>query len=207
MEDQKSFWNRKATGYFENPISNPEIYEEKLSRTHELMRTDMQVLEFGCGTGGTALRHAPHVDQVHIVDVSDAMLEIAQKQVKDADVDNISFECADIEKFDARNESYDMVLGMSIIHLLENPKEVISNVHRWLKPGGYFISSTVCVGDKMGWIRYLIPLGRAIRLMPHLSVLTTAQLMQDLLEVGFEMTHHWKPEDNMGTFLICRKPV
>ena len=205
MEEQKSFWNRKAKGYFESPIGNMEVYEEKLRRTHALMHEDMKILEFGCGTGGTALRHASRVKHVHIVDVSDAMLEIAETQVRDAGVTNISFECADIEKYTAAAESYDMILGMNILHLLENPRAVIANVHRWLKPGGYFISSTVCVGDKMGWIRYLVPFGRAIRFMPFLNVFSTSKLVQDHTEEGFEVIDQWKPEGSMGLFLICRK--
>ncbi len=36
----------------------------------------------------------------------------------------------------------DMVLGLSILHLLENKAEVMAKVHRMLKPGGVFVAST-----------------------------------------------------------------
>jgi len=205
MGHESRFWNRAAKRYYAKPVGNPEAYEEKLRLTQQLLRPDMNLLEFGCGTGSTAIRHASRVNHVDIVDISDAMLDIARKQASDAGVENISFECADIAQFNADDESYDVILGMSIIHLLENPEDIISSVHRWLKPGGVFISSTACLGDKMGWFRYIVPIGRAVRFMPYVNVFTTDKLVQNLETAGFAIEHQWLPEGSMGTFLICRK--
>ena len=205
MGHESRFWNRAAKRYYDKPVGNPEAYEEKLRLTRQRLRPDMNLLEFGCGTGGTAIRHASRVNHVHIVDISEAMLDIAREQASDAGVENISFECADIAQFKADDESYDVILGMSIIHLLKNPEDIISSAHRWLKPGGVFISSTVCLGDKMGWFRYIVPVGRAVRFMPYVNVFTTDWLLQNLETAGFTIEHQWLPEGSMGTFLICRK--
>jgi cyclopropane fatty-acyl-phospholipid synthase-like methyltransferase len=38
--------------------------------------TDMEVLEFGCGTGSTAIVHAPHVKELRAIDISEKMIGI-----------------------------------------------------------------------------------------------------------------------------------
>lgn len=56
-----SFWDRTADKYAATPIADEASYQVKLAETRRRMRSDMNVLEFGCGTGSTALLHAPHV--------------------------------------------------------------------------------------------------------------------------------------------------
>ena len=38
----------------------------------------MEVLEFGCGTGGTAIIHAPYVKHIRAIDISGNMIAIAK---------------------------------------------------------------------------------------------------------------------------------
>ncbi|MEL7046845.1 MAG: SAM-dependent methyltransferase, partial [Pseudomonadota bacterium] len=54
------FWDRVADRYSKRAIADPETHERKLHSTQALMRLEMKILEFGCGTGSTALLHAPH---------------------------------------------------------------------------------------------------------------------------------------------------
>ncbi|MCB1843434.1 MAG: hypothetical protein KDI09_10770 [Halioglobus sp.] len=51
------FWDRIAPGYSRQPIADAESYARKLAATQALMQPHMKVLEFGCGTGSTALAH------------------------------------------------------------------------------------------------------------------------------------------------------
>ena len=49
------FWDRVAPNYSKQAIADTESYARKLAATQALMRPDMKILEFGCGTGSTAL--------------------------------------------------------------------------------------------------------------------------------------------------------
>jgi ubiquinone/menaquinone biosynthesis C-methylase UbiE len=51
------------------------------------------LLDFACGTGEYALFAAPKVKYVHGVDISEGMIEIAQKQAVDSTIHNIKFLC------------------------------------------------------------------------------------------------------------------
>ena len=75
------------------------------------------------------------------------MLEIAQGKADANNVKNISFEGSGIDEFSVSDETFDAVLALNILHLLENKEEVISKVRKMLKQGGIFVTSTVCVGD------------------------------------------------------------
>ncbi len=207
MKHDHKIWDRYAAGYFKRPIANPEVYEEKLRMTREHLKPDMDVLEFGCGTGGTAIRHSPHVHHIQAVDISEAMLDIGRQQVEEDGIKNVWFERADIAEYEASPESYDAVLGLSILHLLEDPAETIASVYRWLKPGGMFVSSTACLGDKMGWFRYVAPVGRALGRIPYVNVFKADYLVDELAAAGFLIETHWQPEGSMGVFVIARKPA
>ncbi|MBT00031.1 MAG: hypothetical protein CMI01_15320 [Oceanospirillaceae bacterium] len=73
------FWDRVAAGYSKRPIADTESYARKLAATQALMHPDMQVLEFGCGTGSTALEHAPHVSHIVATDLSAKMISMKHR--------------------------------------------------------------------------------------------------------------------------------
>lgn len=206
MAGPSSFWDRMADKYAAQPIADQAAYQTKLEVTRTYLRPEMDLLEFGCGTGGTALLHAPFVRHITAIDFSPRMIEIARTRAADTNIDNVDFREADIVTFPAPDGAYDAILGMSILHLLENHQKVIARVWRLLKPGGVFISSTACVGDTMGFIKYIAPLGTALGLLPHLNVMTTSQLRADLITAGFEIAHQWEPGRGKAVFIVARKP-
>jgi ubiquinone/menaquinone biosynthesis C-methylase UbiE len=206
MKTAATFWDRIAARYSKKPVPDEAVYQRKLEVTREYFRPDMQVLEFGCGTGSTAIAHAPFVRHILATDISDRMLEIARGKAADAAVDNVTFHQATLEELDEPDESFDVVLGLSILHLLEDKEAAIARVRRLLKPGGVFVSSTVCAGDTMRWIKLIIPVGRRLGLMPYVGVFTSDELVTAMGAAGFEIDHRWQPGRGKALFLVARKP-
>jgi ubiquinone/menaquinone biosynthesis C-methylase UbiE len=206
MTDQRArFWDRIATRYARRPVADEAAYQKKLEVTRQYLRPDMQVLEFGCGTGSTALAHAPFVKHVRATDVSAEMIEIARAKAEAAKVENVSFEQTGIEELDAADVSLDVVMGHSILHLVEDKDAVIAKVHRLLKPGGVFVSSTACIGDTMGFFKVLAPIGKLLRLMPLVKVFTTSDLVESLTGAGFAIDHQWQPGKGKAVFIVAKK--
>ncbi len=85
----------------------------------------MEVLELGCGTGSTAIIHSPYVKHIRAIDISSKM--IAQSKANKKKVDNITFEALAIDDLNVQEQTLDVVLCRSILHLLENKEEVIAN--------------------------------------------------------------------------------
>ncbi|CAB9501489.1 Arsenite methyltransferase [Seminavis robusta] len=202
-------WDRFAEGYAKSPIGDMEAYQKKLEITQKYLRKDMQVLEYGCGTGGTSLIHAPYVKHILATDISGKMLEIAKTKQQEADVKNVEFRQTSIDQLELPKESQDVVLGLSILHLLKNRDEAIAKTHQWLKPGGLFVTSTVCIGE-MGagakfFIKALLPVGQFFGFAPHVSALTKADLKESLVKTGFSIEYEWQPKDDAAVFIIGKK--
>ena len=70
MSEPNKFWDKIAERYSKRPVADEESYQRKLQVTRNYFRPDMEVLEFGCGTGSTAIVHAPNVKQIHAIDIS-----------------------------------------------------------------------------------------------------------------------------------------
>ena len=80
------FWDRVAPGYSKKPVTDTESYARKLAATQALMQPNMKILEFGCGTGSTALEHAPHVAHIEATDVSAEMIAIGRNKANSAGI-------------------------------------------------------------------------------------------------------------------------
>jgi 2-polyprenyl-3-methyl-5-hydroxy-6-metoxy-1,4-benzoquinol methylase len=200
-----SFWDGKADQYFEQPIKFPKLYEKKLALTQAYLRPEDRVFEFGCGTGGTALRHAGHVREVVATDISERMIEIAWREAEQAGVSNVHFEAVSIEDY-VPKAPFNMVLGLNILHLVKDRKAAIDKAYAMLEPGGYFATSTVCLSDRMGWLRLIIPFMQLVGVAPYVAFLKESDVVADLEAAGFEIVERYRPEKAIAPFLIARKP-
>jgi len=199
------FWDRIAPGYSKQPIADSESYARKLATTQALMRPDMEVLEFGCGTGSTALEHAPHVAHIVATDVSAAMIGIGREKAERAGIDNVSFRQSGVEDFEAPEGSFDMVLALNLMHLLPDRAAALAKIHRLLKPGGIFISSTVCLADRMWFLRPVIPVLQWVGKAPYVSFVSANAVLQEVATAGFEEQEHWTHGRANSLFLVARK--
>ena len=80
MPTPAKFWDRVAERYSRQPIADEAAYQKKLEVTRQYFKPDMEVLELGCGTGSTAIKHAPFVRHIRAVDISSKMIEIAEER-------------------------------------------------------------------------------------------------------------------------------
>lgn len=207
MSDPQNFWDKTAARYAKSPVSDEKTYQRKLSETREFLSAGMQVLEFGCGTGTTAVHHAPHVAHIDAVDISQNMLDIGQQKADEAGVSNITFRRGTLAEIQAETASLDAVLGLNVLHLIADRRAVIAEAARILKPGGVFVSSTVCLaGSKLRFIRYVAPLARLLGLMPDLFIFSEADLADEIIASGFTIERQWHHgKDGIAVFIIARR--
>lgn len=205
MDQSTKFWDKIAESYSKKPVADEAAYQKKLKVTRQYFDPDMVVLEIGCGTGSTAITHAPYVKHIQAIDLSSKMIEIAQGKADAENVENVVFERSTIDELNVRDQTLDAVLGLSILHLLENKEEVIAKVHKMLKPSGIFVTSTTCLGDSMRFFKYISPIGKFLGLMPLLKVFTTKELESSLTNAGFEIDYQWQPSKGKAVFIVAKK--
>ena len=194
MNASAKFWNKVAAGYSKQPIADEAAYQKKLQVTREYFQPNMDVLEFGCGTGSTAIAHAPYVQHIRAIDFSSTMIEIAQAKADAQNIQNVTFEQASIDQI-VSDRTYDAVLGLNVLHLLDNKEEIIVKVYNMLQPGGLFITSTICLGDTMAWFKLIAPMGKVLGLFPLVKVFTVKDLEKSLTDAGFAIDYQWQPDD------------
>ena len=204
MAGSHKFWDRIAERYAKKPVGDEAAYQKKLALTREYFRPDMELLEIGCGTGSTAIAHAPHVGHIRATDISEKMIEIAKARADAANVRNVTFESCAVEHLDVPSQSVDAVLALSLLHLLEDKDVVIANIYDMLRPGGVFVSNTVCLGDNMKWFRFIGPLGHWLGVFPLVRIFSRRDLEESLASAGFSIEHTWQP-DKRVVFIIARK--
>ena len=206
MDQSIKFWDKIAERYSKQPIADEAAYQKKLQVTRKYFQPDMDVLEFGCGTGSTAITHAPYVKRIQAIDISSKMIEIAQGKADAKNVENVIFEQSSINEFSVPDQTLDAVLGLSILHLLDNKAEVIAKVYKMLKPGGIFVTSTPCIGDTMmRFLKVIVPIGKFFGLMPLVKVFTTKELEDSLTDAGFAIDYQWQPGKGKPVFIVAKK--
>jgi len=205
MYRSSKFWDRIAERYARKPVADEAAYQKKLQITREYLRPDMEVLEFGSGTGSTAIAHAPHVRHIRAIDISSRMIEIAQRKAEASEVRNVTFERSAIDDLDVPDETFDAVMAHSVLHLLESKEDAIAKIHKMLKPGGVFVSSTPCIGDFMKIFKAIAPIGAFLGIFPMVRVFTRKELEEKLTAAGFEVDYRWQPGKNKGVFIVAKK--
>ncbi|MBI4311482.1 MAG: methyltransferase domain-containing protein [Chloroflexi bacterium] len=102
-----------------------------------------KVLDVGCGTGTLAIAIKPRVGagEVHGIDASPEMIEVAKKKSA-KDRSDIDFQVSLIEALPFSDASFDLVTSSLMLHHLPDGLQAkgLVEIRRVLKPGGRFMA-------------------------------------------------------------------
>lgn len=120
------------------PSSTPEKEQALVSRLGIL--SQHSVIDLGAGTGTFAIQAALTGASVHAVDVSQAMLDYAQKKAQKAGVSNVQFHQAGFLTYEHRDNLADFVVTKAALHILPDFWKMVSflRMASMLKAGGHF---------------------------------------------------------------------
>ncbi len=161
-------------------------------------------MAFGCGTGSTAVLHAPLVKTYHAIDVSEQMIAIARGKAAEARLSNIEFTIGTLEEANAPDASHEAILGLNILHLVPDLDETLATVARLLVPGGHFFSSTICLRNLKGSLRRLALAARVLPFLPTVGSFSVDGLRTRLGRAGFEIEETFEQSPGV-IFLVAVK--
>jgi len=206
MQPTDIFWDKKSKKYDDTIKNHGAIYEKRIQKTKSLLKETDVVLDFACATGEIGLDVASHVQQVHGIDLSEKMIELANKKARERQIDNISF--SRIDAFDQRlaSHSFSAVMAFNIFHLLDDAPKVLDRLHDLLAPSGLLISETPCLGERNWIIRSLIKFAVTVGLAPMILDLKVADLESLVSSRNFKIleTKIWD-EKNGVQWILARK--
>ena len=212
LTPSQSFWDKAARKYAASPIKNEEAYQNTLDRTTEHLGPDDTVLELGCGTGSTALLLAGNVQSYLATDFASGMITIAEEKLaaeKETGKapEGLGFAVADVfsDKVEPATGGYDAILAYNFLHLVETPEDLLARVRSLLKPGGLYISKTVCLKDKAWLFGPMIKVMQLFGKAPYVQMLSFQGVEDMIARAGFEIIETGTYPEPRSRFVVARK--
>ena len=103
---------------------------------------DMDVLDYGCGTGLLTLRLQPLVHTITGVDTSRGMIDVLMEKIKKHKLANIQTEFLDIEKGEQLKGRFHLITCAMTMHHIPDLERLFEQFYERLLPGGY-----LCMAD------------------------------------------------------------
>lgn len=106
------------------------------------LTSDMNALDFGCGTGLLTLRLQPFVRTIIGADSSRGMLDILNAKIVAAGLDNVCSMHCDPAQGDALKGKYHLIVSSMTLHHVQEIEPLFALFHAAMIPGG-----TLCLAD------------------------------------------------------------
>jgi ubiquinone/menaquinone biosynthesis C-methylase UbiE len=106
------------------------------------IHADMDVLDYGCGTGLLTLSLQPHVRSITGADSSHGMLDVLNAKIKKFELTNGKTRFLDLERDDTPEERFHLITCSMTFHHVNDPFLLINQFYTLLHPHGY-----LCIAD------------------------------------------------------------
>jgi len=181
MSDSKKFWDKQAKR-FSNGDNKETI--QFINNAKSYLKSDATLMDFGCATGDSSVLFAKEVNKVVGIDYSDEMIRLANEKHK---VENVSFLATTLDKYNAQMHTFDIIVALNVLHLINDLDESIKLFSRFIKPNGYLIASTPYVGEKKSFIATALTLISKTSVIPHINAFSHNQVLDKFSNYGFKL--------------------
>jgi ubiquinone/menaquinone biosynthesis C-methylase UbiE len=107
-----------------------------------VLTSDMDVLDFGCGTGLVTLQIQPFIHSITGVDSSEGMIDILRQKIGKMNLTNVKTRLLDMENGDVLEGSYHLIVSSMTFHHIKDIKALLDHFYHVALPSGY-----LCIAD------------------------------------------------------------
>jgi SAM-dependent methyltransferase len=163
----RRYWNERIHDLemTKHPVGSREffadLHEYRYDKLHYLPRLvdfehgfrDKAVLEIGCGIGTDLVRFAQGGAHVTGIDLAATAIDLARRNFQYQGVlDRADLRVGDGEALAFADASFDVVYGHGVLQYAADPRRIVAEAHRVLKPGGQGI---FMVYNRISWLNAL----------------------------------------------------
>lgn len=143
MHTEKRDFNQEAAAWDDHPdrVRLASDIVEAI-KGQGILRPEMEVLDFGCGTGLVSLGLQPLVRSVTGVDSSQGMLTVLKAKVARLELTNVHTQSCDLDQGDQLAGRYDLVISSMTLHHVKEVPPLLARWYAVLAPGGW-----LCLAD------------------------------------------------------------
>lgn len=123
-----------------------------------------------CGTGIISLGLAEQVNSMIGVDISPKMISIAKEKALKLSISNVDFQIADGYSLQYEDNTFDTILLFNSLHIVKEPKSILDEAYRLLKPKGYLVTATDCYLESVPFLKKIYTL--VPKLMKQFGIIT-----------------------------------
>ena len=106
------------------------------------LTSDMDALDFGCGTGLVTLQLQPSVHSITGVDASQGMIDILKQKIEKKNLTNVKTQFFDMEKGDVLEGRYHLIVSSMTFHHIKEIKALLDQFYHVALSSGY-----LCIAD------------------------------------------------------------
>jgi 2-polyprenyl-3-methyl-5-hydroxy-6-metoxy-1,4-benzoquinol methylase len=202
----EKFWDRTADYYDQEEKKDEWSYRKFIEKAKNYLKESDIVLDFGCGTGQVCNEIADDVEMIYAIDISSKMIDIARSRAAQRKIHNINYVYTTIFEERFKGDSFDAIMVFNVLHLLDNSQWVIQRLYELLKPGGYIISATPCMGEKP-LLNSLFSIGSRIGITPEIKSFKTCELDNIFIQGNFEIIETDCLKKNSPHYLLIAKKL
>lgn len=138
MDDSTSRFDKAAETWEEKPARLELAAAIAKAIWEEVPLTpEMEIMDFGCGTGLIARALAPRVRLVTAADTSAQMLAVLEAKAKEAGLEGINPLLLDETYGTHGGVAYDAIVSGMVLHHIEDIPELVAQLAQWCRPGGW----------------------------------------------------------------------
>ena len=206
-KDEK-FWDRQAKNFTDHEQHIHLSENKDFITTLKYLDIGDTVMDYGCATGIISNAIADKVKEIHAIDISSKMIEIAKRKASEHNIENINYAQATIYDERYQKGSFNVILAFRILHMLKNPQVVMRRINELLKPGGIFISVSTCMGDKKTLLGILVLLASKMRIVPvRINMFKLSQLQEIITGGGFQIVEYERMDDKIPNYCIVARKI
>jgi len=131
----KKQFDKQAENFSNWSVTKNVEYQKAYFNFCEISEQDY-LLDFACGSGEYAIFAAPKVKYVQGIDISKGMIEIAKKQAKKEQLNNVDFLCNSVEQTPFEDGSFSVVICRSAFHHFYDYVKIFNEMIRCCQHGG-----------------------------------------------------------------------